>query len=91
MKDVLLTCNAGSECNSATLTFDGVDVMGERLAEEVRSWFSHSFNLLFYPNAMCYYEPTMIIGTFFKPIVNSFVNFDPQNVYKDHLILHGNL
>jgi hypothetical protein len=27
--------NAGSECNSAKLTFDGVDVMGERLAEEV--------------------------------------------------------
>lgn len=29
-------CNAGSQCNSAMLTFDGVDVMGERLAEEVR-------------------------------------------------------
>lgn len=28
-------CNAGSECNSSILTFDGVDVMGERLAEEV--------------------------------------------------------
>ncbi|KAL4571299.1 hypothetical protein LXL04_018057 [Taraxacum kok-saghyz] len=26
---------AGSECNSSTLTFDGVDRMGERLAEEV--------------------------------------------------------
>ncbi|KAJ3677138.1 hypothetical protein LUZ60_002862 [Juncus effusus] len=25
-----------SECNSATLTFDGVDLMGERLADEVR-------------------------------------------------------
>lgn len=27
--------NAGSERNSSTLTFDGVDVMGDRLAEEV--------------------------------------------------------
>ncbi|CAL9170029.1 unnamed protein product [Musa hybrid cultivar] len=26
---------SGSECNSLTLTFDGVDLMGERLAEEV--------------------------------------------------------
>lgn len=26
---------AGSESNSATLTFDGVDMMGERLANEV--------------------------------------------------------
>ena len=26
----------GSECNSSTLTFDGVDLMGERLAEEVK-------------------------------------------------------
>jgi len=25
----------GSECNSSKLTFDGVDTMGERLAEEV--------------------------------------------------------
>lgn len=31
-----MMCNAGSQCNSAMLTFDGVDVMGERLAEEVR-------------------------------------------------------
>ncbi|KAJ7965906.1 putative Alpha/beta-Hydrolases superfamily protein [Quillaja saponaria] len=31
-KDVIAHC---SECNSAMLTFDGVDVMGERLAEEV--------------------------------------------------------
>lgn len=29
-------CIAGSECNYSMLTFDGVDVMGERLAEEVR-------------------------------------------------------
>lgn len=27
--------NAGSECNPSMLTFDGVDVMGNRLAEEV--------------------------------------------------------
>lgn len=27
--------NSGSERNYSTLTFDGVDVMGERLAEEV--------------------------------------------------------
>jgi hypothetical protein len=26
---------AGSQCNSATQTFDGVDLMGERLANEV--------------------------------------------------------
>ncbi|KAI7726641.1 hypothetical protein M8C21_001500 [Ambrosia artemisiifolia] len=30
-----------SECNSSTLTFDGVDRMGERLAEEI-SFISHS-------------------------------------------------
>lgn len=36
-------CNAGSECNSSVLTLDGVDVMGERLAKEVRAFmFSHS-------------------------------------------------
>lgn len=28
--------NAGSECNPSKLTFDGVDNMGDRLAEEVR-------------------------------------------------------
>lgn len=33
-EDVIVHC---SECNSAKLTFDGVDVMGERLAEEVIS------------------------------------------------------
>ncbi|KAK8936759.1 hypothetical protein KSP39_PZI012053 [Platanthera zijinensis] len=32
-KDVIVHC---SDCNYATLTFDGVDVMGERLAKEVR-------------------------------------------------------
>lgn len=32
-------CNAGSESNCSTLTFDGVDVMGDRLAEEVRNGF----------------------------------------------------
>lgn len=35
------TSHAGSECNCSTLTFDGVDRMGERLAEEV--FFSLSF------------------------------------------------
>ncbi|KAL6215533.1 hypothetical protein ACLB2K_014962 [Fragaria x ananassa] len=33
-EDVVVHC---SECNCSMLTFDGVDVMGERLAEEVRS------------------------------------------------------
>ncbi|XP_038977444.1 putative lipase ROG1 isoform X2 [Phoenix dactylifera] len=33
-EDVIVLC---SECNYLTLTFDGVDVMGERLAEEVIS------------------------------------------------------
>ncbi|XP_024166454.1 putative lipase ROG1 isoform X2 [Rosa chinensis] len=33
-EDVVVHC---SECNCSTLTFDGVDVMGERLAEEVKS------------------------------------------------------
>ncbi|XP_026659321.1 uncharacterized protein LOC103704263 isoform X1 [Phoenix dactylifera] len=33
-EDVFVHC---SECNCSTLTFDGVDVMGERLAEEVIS------------------------------------------------------
>lgn len=31
----VLLCGTGSGCNSATRTFDGVDVMGRRLAEEV--------------------------------------------------------
>lgn len=35
MNCVWLMCNAGSKCNSSMLTFDGVDVMGERLAKEV--------------------------------------------------------
>lgn len=35
MDCMLLMGNAGSECNSSTMTFNGVDVMGERLAEEV--------------------------------------------------------
>lgn len=34
---ICLLCNAGSNCNSSMLTFDGVDVMGDRLAEEVRN------------------------------------------------------
>lgn len=29
----------GSESNSSMLTFDGVDVMGKRLADEVRNAF----------------------------------------------------
>ncbi|KAK9946591.1 hypothetical protein M0R45_012047 [Rubus argutus] len=33
-EDVVVHC---SECNCSTLTFDGVDVMGDRLAEEVKS------------------------------------------------------
>lgn len=33
-------CNAGSECNPSMMTFDGVDVMGERLAKEVRYGFA---------------------------------------------------
>ncbi|XP_077216425.1 lipid droplet phospholipase 1-like [Tasmannia lanceolata] len=37
-EDVIAHC---SECNSGTLTFDGVDVMGERLAEEVISVIEH--------------------------------------------------
>eukprot|EP00268_Persea_americana_P064650 TRINITY_DN8538_c0_g1_i4.p1 TRINITY_DN8538_c0_g1~~TRINITY_DN8538_c0_g1_i4.p1 ORF type:complete len:418 (+),score=81.11 TRINITY_DN8538_c0_g1_i4:301-1554(+) len=37
-EDVLVHC---SKCNSSTLTFDGVDVMGERLAQEVISVIKH--------------------------------------------------
>ena len=37
----------GSECNSSLLTFDGVDLMGERLAEEVISVKGHFCNLNF--------------------------------------------
>lgn len=37
-EDVLAHC---SKCNSSTLTFDGVDVMGERLAQEVISVIKH--------------------------------------------------
>ncbi|XP_039064459.1 uncharacterized protein LOC120209548 [Hibiscus syriacus] len=36
--DVIVHC---SERNSSTLTFDGVDVMGDRLAEEVKNVISH--------------------------------------------------
>lgn len=32
---ILFTCNAGSKRNSSMSTLDGVDVMGDRLAEEV--------------------------------------------------------
>lgn len=39
----LFVSQAGSECNSSTLTFDGVDLMGERLAEEV-IMFVKAFN-----------------------------------------------
>jgi hypothetical protein len=38
-----LFCNAGSESNSSTLTFDGVDVTGDRLAEEVCDGFGSQF------------------------------------------------
>lgn len=31
----LIFLQAGSECNHSKLTFDGVDLMGDRLAEEV--------------------------------------------------------
>lgn len=34
--DLLNVQHAGSECNYSMLTFEGVDVMGERLAKEVR-------------------------------------------------------
>jgi hypothetical protein len=37
---VLKLSEAGSECNSAMLTFDGVDLMGERLADEVLFFFN---------------------------------------------------
>lgn len=41
-------CNVGSEKNAASQTLDGVDVMGERLSQEVNiSFFIYlSFSLL---------------------------------------------
>lgn len=36
----VLYFGAGSECNCSTLTFDGVDLMGERLAKEVITFSS---------------------------------------------------
>lgn len=36
MTELHIMCDAGSQSNPCRLTFDGVDVMGERLAEEVR-------------------------------------------------------
>lgn len=38
---IWLICNAGSECNYSMLTFDGVDIMGDRLAAEVSLLFSY--------------------------------------------------
>ncbi|XP_019052220.1 PREDICTED: putative lipase YOR059C isoform X3 [Nelumbo nucifera] len=38
-QDILVHC---SECNSSMLTFDGIDIMGERLANEVRSIIEHN-------------------------------------------------
>lgn len=38
---------AGSERNYSRLTFDGVDLMGERLAEEVIINNQHPFSFLF--------------------------------------------
>lgn len=44
---------SGSARNAATLTFDGVDVMGHRLVEEVESPFPCSvYFLIFYVGAM---------------------------------------
>ncbi|KAF8008535.1 hypothetical protein BT93_K2257 [Corymbia citriodora subsp. variegata] len=37
----LMGWSEGSECNSSKLTFDGVDMMGERLAEEVLGVIRH--------------------------------------------------
>ena len=36
-------CFAGSARNASTLTFDGVDVMGHRLAEEVAAFMKTKF------------------------------------------------
>jgi hypothetical protein len=45
---VLELSESGSECNSAMLTFDGVDLMGERLADEVIFFtFSYILQCLF--------------------------------------------
>lgn len=40
--------NAGSETNSSTLTFDGIDVMGDRLAQEVSYNFAteHTYHCI---------------------------------------------
>lgn len=38
---VFCLCNVGSEKNASSQTLDGVDVMGERLSEEVRLFFFH--------------------------------------------------
>ncbi|KAG0451268.1 hypothetical protein HPP92_026517 [Vanilla planifolia] len=42
-EDILIHC---SECNYGTLTFDGVDVMGDRLAKEVKSVVERNQGLL---------------------------------------------
>lgn len=41
--------NAGSECNPSKLTFDGVDNMGDRLAEEVRYGLAIQTTTFFVP------------------------------------------
>ena len=54
---------AGSERNVSKLTLDGVDVMGDRLAEEVRSRLDilsayrlQSFSVTLNPNLIIVYE-----------------------------------
>lgn len=53
----------GSECNATLLTFDGVDLMGERLAEEVIS-VKGLFCIL---NFMCY----RLSGITIEVLINS--------------------
>ncbi|MCO5559706.1 hypothetical protein L7F22_013307 [Adiantum nelumboides] len=74
--EVLVHCSA---CNSSTLTFDGVDVMGHRLAAEVKEVVMDSPNLTkisFMAHSLGGLVARYAIGQLFTPLEN----MTPSNV-----------
>ncbi|KAH7671764.1 putative alpha/beta hydrolase protein [Dioscorea alata] len=87
--NVIVHC---SECNSTLLTFDGVDLMGERLAEEVQSILNRRSGIRkisFVAHSLGGLIARYAIGRLYSPIIKESAHVNGTSSCKDNVLNSG--
>ncbi|KAJ0984234.1 hypothetical protein J5N97_002590 [Dioscorea zingiberensis] len=81
-----------SECNSSLLTFDGVDLMGERLAEEVRSILNRRNDIRkisFVAHSLGGLIARYAIGRLYSPTIKESAHVNGSPLFKENVLKGG--